>query len=94
MLQIGWNFNCFRLASGIALEKHPRSCFSCQLAGRGYWFMACGHNITMYSKTFILKRGAFKYVNTTIYSRIQGYLMKNGSRLSGRLEMDEPNGRC
>ena len=23
MLQIGWNFNCFRLASGIALEKHP-----------------------------------------------------------------------
>jgi hypothetical protein len=23
MLQIGWSFNCFRLASGIALEKHP-----------------------------------------------------------------------
>jgi hypothetical protein len=23
MLQIGWNFNCFRLASGIALKQHP-----------------------------------------------------------------------
>jgi hypothetical protein len=23
MLQIGWSFNCFHLASGIALEKHP-----------------------------------------------------------------------
>jgi hypothetical protein len=23
MLQIGWSFNCIRLASGIALKQHP-----------------------------------------------------------------------
>jgi hypothetical protein len=57
--------------------------------------MACGHRITIYSKTFIFfKDVAFKYVYTTISSRIQEYLMKKGSRLGGRLEMDEPNGRC
>jgi hypothetical protein len=68
--------------------------FLCQLAGRG-WFIACGHRITIYSQTFIfLKEVSFKYVYTTISSRIQEYLIKKGSRLGGRLEMEEPNGRC
>jgi hypothetical protein len=39
MLQTGWSFNCFRLASGIALEKHPVVFLlpSSWLAGVGLW---------------------------------------------------------
>ena len=49
-----------------------------------YSLMICYHVIIIWSRHKNFKWNIF----TTISSRIQGYLMKNGSRLSGWLEMD------
>ena len=61
MLQIGWIALTVFVLLRVSHWESNRSCFSILPVGWQGWFMACGHRITIYSKTsFFLIKGAFK----------------------------------